>query len=478
MEKPKLFISYSWSNTTHEQWVIDLATALTENGVHVIFDKWDLREGHNAVDFMEKMVKDPKITKVAIICDEVYALKADGRAGGVGTETEIISQKVYENQEQEKFVAIISEKDDQGKPFLPIYYSSRIYIDLSEPDNYSDNFERLLRWVYDKPLYNRPEIGKRPMFLDESEGISLGTTAAFKRAVSAIKDSKPFASGALDEYLTILAINLEKFRITNKDGEFDDQVFESIEKFIPYRNEAISVFTSIAQYCPTEDNILKLHRFLESLIPYMDRPEHVKQWVKWDFDNFKFIIHELFLYLVTILLKHERFMIVNHLLTQQYFVAGRSDYGLDNMVSYGIFQNYLETIKHRNDRLKLNKLSLHADLLSQRSKQSGIDFRYLMQADFVLFMRAQIHQSDFESLWFPHTLLYVERFHGAFEVFARSSSKTYFDKAKIILGIDSPSDLKELLEAYRTGSKSLPQWVFESFSPSVLLGFEKLATKA
>lgn len=96
MEKPKLFISYSWSNPTHEQWVIDLASELTESGVHVILDKWDLKEGHDAVAFMEKMVTDSDISKVAIICDEVYAAKADGRAGGVGTETQIISREVYE----------------------------------------------------------------------------------------------------------------------------------------------------------------------------------------------------------------------------------------------------------------------------------------------------------------------------------------------------------------------------------------------
>ena len=55
MENPKLFISYSWSNPTHEQWVIELANELTESGVHVILDKWDLKEGHDSVAFMEKI---------------------------------------------------------------------------------------------------------------------------------------------------------------------------------------------------------------------------------------------------------------------------------------------------------------------------------------------------------------------------------------------------------------------------------------
>jgi hypothetical protein len=137
MTAPKLFISYSWSSSEHEQWVVDLATELRESGADVILDKWDLKEGNDAVAFMEQMVTNPEITKVVIVSDEIYAAKADGRAGGVGTETQIISKEVYDNQSQDKFVAVISEKDDNGKPFLPTYYKSRIYIDLSEADKYS-----------------------------------------------------------------------------------------------------------------------------------------------------------------------------------------------------------------------------------------------------------------------------------------------------------------------------------------------------
>ncbi len=478
MENPKVFISYSWSNPTHEQWVIDLANELTESGVHVILDKWDLKEGHDSVAFMEKMVTDPKITKVAMICDEVYASKADGRSGGVGTETQIISREIYENQEQGKFVAIIPERDSQGKAYLPTYYKSRIYIDLSEPDNYTDNFEKLLRWIYDKPLYTRPEIGKRPSFLDKSDGISLGTLAAHKRAISAIKENKPFASGALDEYLSTFVSNLEKFRITEKEGEFDEQVINSIEKFLPYRNELVNLFITLAQYAPEEENIRKVHRFFESLITYMSRPENVNNWNGWDSDNFKFIVHELFLYAVAIFIKHERFDEVNLLLTQQYYVAGRSDYGKDVMVGYESFQHHLRSLEHRNNRLQLRRLSIHADLLEQRSKHSGIEFRYLMQADFILFMRAEVMQADCYSNWYPDTLLYVGRFHSAFEVFARSSSKSYFEKVKCVLCIDKPADLNKLMEAYKADRQRLPSWQFESFSPSVLIGYDQLATKA
>lgn len=58
MENPKTFISYSWSNPQHEQWVIYLAAELRQAGVDVVLDKWGLREGHDAIAFIEKMVTE------------------------------------------------------------------------------------------------------------------------------------------------------------------------------------------------------------------------------------------------------------------------------------------------------------------------------------------------------------------------------------------------------------------------------------
>ncbi len=157
-EHPKLFISYSWSSPEHQDWVLQLATELRESGVDVILDKWDLKEGHDALAFMEKMVSDPEINKVLIICDKKYVEKADDRSGGVGTETQIISTEVYQKVNQEKFVAVIREKDEQGKPNCPVYYRSRIFIDMSDDATYTDSFERLLRWIYNKPIYVKPDI--------------------------------------------------------------------------------------------------------------------------------------------------------------------------------------------------------------------------------------------------------------------------------------------------------------------------------
>jgi hypothetical protein len=480
MENPKAFISYSWSGPQHEQWVLNLATELRQAGVDVILDKWDLKEGHDAIAFMEKMVTDPEIKKVVIVSNRVYAEKADSRKGGVGSETQIISKEIYDKVEQNKFVGVIAEKDEHGKPYLPTYYKARIYIDLSEPDNYAENFERLLRWIYDKPLYEKPEIGKVPSFLSEGEQISIGTTVSFRRAINAIKDGKSYSVAALNEYFESLVQNLEKFRIKNHEGEFDEAIIKNIEAFLPYRNEVIQIFSAIARYDPKEELIKSLHRFFESLIPYMSRPESVSGWNECDFDNFRFIIHELFLYAIAILVKLERFQQASILLSQRYYVPGNSDYGQDVMVSYCVFRTYLESLEHRNKRLNLHHLSLRADLLKQRCQITGIDFKYLMQADFVLFIRSQLTPLAPEELlnrWWPETLLYLFHYRGSFEIFARAESKQYFEKMKCLFDIKGPGEFKQLLEQYEQNQTRLPTWGLHSINPALLLNIEKLATR-
>lgn len=475
---PKLFISYSWTSSAHEEWVLSLATELVESGVNVVLDKWDLREGQDAYAFMEKMVTDPGIKKVIVVCDRLYAEKADGRSGGVGAETQIISPEIYAQQDLSKFVAVLPERDEDGTPFLPAYYKSRIYIDLSSPDLYSKNFEQLLRWTYDLPLHVKPELGKMPAFLTDEPTISLQTTAKFRRAVDAIRDNRPHQKGALAEYFETFAENLERFRLENDDEELDEKVVRNVEQFIPYRNEAVEVFTALARYRATTDSWYALHKFFESLMPYLDRPEHVKTWHDEDFDNFKFIVHELFLYAVATLIHSECFDGVAHLLRQYYYVVPNASRGQDAMVPFSNIYDHLHSLNRRNERLQLRRLSLHADMLKSRSSPHGLPFWQIMQADLVLFVRDCLDclRSDRWQSWIPVTLVYAGRQYGPFELFAKSQSARYFEKVEPVFDIASKDDLMPLAEAFRERRIDLPRWGFDSFNPFHLMGFDKLGT--
>ena len=51
---PKVFISYSWSSQEHQILVKSWAEQLIADGVEVILDIYDLKEGNDKYAFMER----------------------------------------------------------------------------------------------------------------------------------------------------------------------------------------------------------------------------------------------------------------------------------------------------------------------------------------------------------------------------------------------------------------------------------------
>ena len=108
VEIKRVFISYSWAV---QERVIELAERLIANGIDVVLDVYDLKDGYDKYAFMEQSVNDESIDHVLIICDKTYTEKANSRSGGVGDETVIITPQIYQNVKQEKFIPVIFEKD-------------------------------------------------------------------------------------------------------------------------------------------------------------------------------------------------------------------------------------------------------------------------------------------------------------------------------------------------------------------------------
>ncbi len=153
--KPTIFISWSESSLDHKRWVEYLVKCLCADGIKVVWDAWDLREGHNKYEFMLRIIKDPAIKRVLIICDYIYKAKADKGSDGVGVETRIIQQYVLENPAQEKFIPIVREFDENQKPCVPCYLNGVVYINLSYNINdrrYKRGYQRLIKNIYGRSV--------------------------------------------------------------------------------------------------------------------------------------------------------------------------------------------------------------------------------------------------------------------------------------------------------------------------------------
>ena len=157
--RPRVFISYSWTSDQHTEWVAELGERLMSDGVDVVLDQWSLKDGQDLNSFMEMMVTDPSIKRVIVVCYFGYSQKADSRKGGVGTESQIISQEVYEKVDQEKFIPLLRDLDAEGKPCLPVFLKSRKYINFTDHASEAQAYDQLLQNIYDRPIRRKPALG-------------------------------------------------------------------------------------------------------------------------------------------------------------------------------------------------------------------------------------------------------------------------------------------------------------------------------
>ncbi len=161
LEKKNIFISYCHKDVT-EEWIDKLATALGQFGINSIVDIYDLQLGQDINYFMEQI---KKVDKVLILLGKTYKDRANDKDGGVGTETQIISNDVYKDVEQTKFIPIVVEKDENGNPYLPYYLESRLYTDFSDDNLFAKNIENLVRQIHKLPKRAKPQVVEPPQSL-------------------------------------------------------------------------------------------------------------------------------------------------------------------------------------------------------------------------------------------------------------------------------------------------------------------------
>lgn len=442
-DNPKVFISYSWSSPAHEGWVLRLAEELAEQGVHPILDKWDLREGEDANRFMERIVNDADITKVIMVCDRAYRDKANARRGGAGTEAQILSAELYRSEQNTKFCAVLPEKDEHGQPFLPTYYTTRIYIDLSDDDQRVERMEQLLRWIFDKPLYVRPAVGPKPSFVSEAApNITLHTSSRARRAVDALRNQKPFWRVALKEYFDTLTAGLGSFRVVF-GTDFEAKIMKSIDDFLPFRNEALEVFKALALVDPGAEAHALTHRFIEGVLIYLHRQEGRTQWRECEFENFWFIVYEMYVYLIAVLLKNEKFEFASFLIQQEFYAPELAPNSNRAMVPFSILQyGRFATFEEINQKSPERKYSYRAYIMKERLADDVISWRDLAQADLTLALAARSKEGVRRN-WRPDTLLYFVQ-SEVFPIYARSQSRSYFQRLSAVLGL-AENDFRSLV---------------------------------
>lgn len=473
---PKVFISYSWTTPLHEDWVINLAERLMSDGVEVIIDKWNLKEGHDKYTFMESMVTSKDVDKVLIILDKKYSEKADDRSGGVGTETQIIGPQIYSNVSQEKFIPIVTERDEKGKEYVPTYLESRIYIDLSSSEHFESNYEKLLRNIFQRPAYSKPKIGKAPSYLFEETPSIFKTNSIVRSFENQIDKYPKRINSIIREFLEDYFDSLKDFTITftsRNELEIGKEVIDNLNQYSQLRNDYIAFLDKISK-TELQFDVEILIKFFERL-PLYKRPLNDRSsWSNYEFDNFRFIIHELFLYTVAIPLKNENYKLVEELLYSGYIIKDKYEVKKEP-TRFGVFYNHIEIFDaYYKQTYSKNFFSPMADFIIKRIPED-FNQNLLIEADLLCHYIARLNNLR----WFPIT--YVYNSGGSFDLFDRLISMRHFEKVKVLFNVQTAEELRELLKKDKETDKNSDGWrypnAFDSVAPIYsLIDIDKIGT--
>lgn len=156
---PTAFITYSWDDQIHKDWVKFLATKLLGNGIKVILDVWEAIPGDQLPKFMEKSIRENDF--VIIICTPNYKLKSDNRTGGVGYEGDIMTGEAFVDGQIGKFIPILKLGSPQDS--LPSWLKGKYYIDFRTEDSFDNAYYDLISTLHGEREI-APKLGTKPSF--------------------------------------------------------------------------------------------------------------------------------------------------------------------------------------------------------------------------------------------------------------------------------------------------------------------------
>ena len=442
---PKIFISYSWSS---DALVLELAQRLVSHGVDVVLDKWDLKEGQDKYAFMERCVNDSEITKVLIICDKAYAYKADNRIRGVGDETVIISSEIYGNMNQEKFIPVIAEKDEDEKPYVPTYIKTRIYIDLSDSVTYEEEYEKLLRNIYEKPQFMKPKLGKRPEWLDEEKTNFFPLKDLIRQIRGSNSDNK--RKNCISRFQTAY---IEVLKVYHEKDAGPERIYEIFLNTKPVRDIFLDFVEAISEIELDYAEILA--EFFEGMYNQLTCirtfEPNAGSASDNDVDIFRIHMWELFICVIALMRHIKDYMAINVMLTYTYFLETSIFGGSIKPNNYTAFRHYSRVIEeHYKPKTEMkNKYTLMGDAIcNQREKLPIYTGEAIAEADLFLYQvcnaydLAENEQSWRAVYWFPTCYVYAKSMPIEW---GKMKSRRYCEKIMVLFGVDSIDGLKSAI---------------------------------
>ena len=115
-------------------------------------------------------------------------------------------------------------------------------------------------------------------------------------------------------------------------------------------------------------------------------------------------------------------------------------------VSFMRFRTYNYTLnKYKNDRRQLRRVSVVADMMKTNAVK--VRFEEMVRTDLLLYYLSLLYPSKdmFERYWYPELSAYNQQF----VILPKLASTRYFDKAKVMFGVENIEQFKNLVSSIK-----------------------------
>lgn len=431
IEHPKIFISYAWGDEEYQNQVLSFASQLVSDGVDVVFDKWDLTEGNDTYAFMEKCASDPSITNVLMLLDPIYAEKADNHSGGVGTETQIISAKVYQEGTQDKFIPVIMKRNENGAVCKPTYLQGRLHFDLSDPEVYDTTYHRLVKTLFGEEIYVKPTLGKKPDWVDKPISAAPKSFVTYD-SLKTLQSTKAKTASYVG-YLSDISSKLITFAQDKQSGSIKNN--EYIALYDSPKEIVLEFLLLLKNSYYVDDSHKRIAGFFE------ETENAISQLNTLPSEVIIIRIHEMFLYTIAFFMKNKDYTAIGYLLGKTYFnknryIAGSNADGF-NMFNSGTNQENLDNaIRARDNKKYYTGTGLHwIETLSD----SFCSKEQFILADLICF-NYSIYGKYFLSSWhwFPVTYIYDNEYNSALTLIGKKLiSREFVQEILPLFGFES-----------------------------------------
>lgn len=435
-------LSFAGEDRAHAE---SLADKLRQAGVSVFYDRFEQSKlwGRNLYDYLSDLYKNRAKFCVMFVSKHY-------------------KNKVWTNHERQSAQAKAFES--AGEYILPIRLDSTEIPGLHNtvgylewpPETAETACSALMEKLKDAKRRRASRASVRHSVPHEASSVIPTIPVAappslLSRLAEAIENGAPNLKGLARQYAKHVLGRLDALAIPEPADfqQADDIIEQAVHTFNLVRNEVCH----LAQLgCDFECTALfeVFRDMFETCLSYGAAQDRGSRWaMNGMYEARGIALQDLFVRVVAILFQAKRFQDLDLLLNHEYSMM---EFGEHKAVAYVQFNSYPQQLQIlRNHKRKASGqrewLSVHATVLEANDQVPGQPFGLVIQADFLLGLRAAFRSLGGFRRWDPMTVVYaIKHAQCPFPAFTMAATPARFEELLQFLGADSKADFLERLK--------------------------------